>query len=727
FIAILLVLNFANAEPPNLLFEAVQHQRRLEESMKELSSTWEQIIVDKDQLLDSRKTIEALANNAERVSDECSQDIGLIVDALLELARESAKGNGSLTDFDREVVLPMIDSAGRIGPAILKGHIYFAGHFSECHSINFAVDGRSRRMKGTYFRIANDVAFRDNRVNGSCANIAKNFKFGICLPAGCTSADLMKVFRPETGDPVVPNSVCAVQRTNDSLPPLDAGFYVTASIMAIIALLGISSSIVDYLLSETAQKAGITNELPWRIFMAFSLYSNISSIFDVSAANKDGQIGPIHCIRFFSMSWVVMGHFFSSSLLTSANPFDILTMGKDLLSEFIMNAYFAVDSFFFMSALLLTFIWFKNYHKNPRGTNSAAAWIMFYVHRIIRLSPPYYMAVIFYTWVLKQMFVDKPFNMTFLYNGDFCRETWWIELLYAHNWWKADKACMGISWYLAAEMQIYLFTPLLILPLAIKPAIGFIVAAVVLIISTAANIFLVYYYHWPVRLLWPCFPTRETMHFSNYSMLMYDNPLIRCQIYIMGMLVGWFLQTKKTMKINPIINIICWVLGLSLMLCVVFGLHDQSNGFYIPVFWRAMYSSLSRIAFGVGLTWIIVSSYYGYGGPINKFMSWHIWIPFGRLTYCGYLTHIPVMMLIMGQSTDTVFFTTFLEAFITRVVSTITVTFFVATFWSSLFEISFGKIQTILLGGLRPSSGEKKKQVTEESWTANTEEKIIEK
>ncbi|GMT15296.1 hypothetical protein PFISCL1PPCAC_6593, partial [Pristionchus fissidentatus] len=144
-----------------------------------------------------------------------------------------------------------------------------------------------------------------------------------------------------------------------------------------------------------------------------------------------------------------------------------------------------------------------------------------------------------------------------------------------------------------------------------------------------------------------------------------------------------------------LINIACWIVGLSLMLTVVLGLHDQSNGVYIPVFWRAMYSALSRVAFGLGLTWIIISCWYGYGGPINKFMSWHIWVPFGRLTYCGYLIHIPVMMLVLGQSTDTVFFTTFLEAFITRVVSVIAVTFLVATFWSALFEISFGKVKFI--------------------------------
>ncbi|GMR46016.1 hypothetical protein PMAYCL1PPCAC_16211, partial [Pristionchus mayeri] len=204
------------------------------------------------------------------------------------------------------------------------------------------------------------------------------------------SADLMTLFRPDTGTPAIPNAVCAVQRTNDDLPPFDAGFYIVASIMGIIAFISILAGAVDY---------------------------------------------------------------------------GLLRMGQDFFSEFLMNSYFAVDSFYFMSGLLLTFTWFKNYQKNPQATNSPLSWVLFYVHRLIR-------------------------------------------------------------WYLASEMQIFLFTPLFILPLAIKPAIGFIVAAAALIISTGTNIFLVYHYHWP--------------------------------------------------------------------------LHDQSNGFYISIFWRAMYSSLSRIAWGLG-------------------------------------------------------------------------------------------------------------------------------
>lgn len=82
----------------------------------------------------------------------------------------------------------------------------------------------------------------------------------------------------------------------------------------------------------------------------------------------------------------------------AANPLDLFALTKDLTTEFILNAFFSVDSFFFVGGLLLTFLWsvnremtlqgikyrFKNYERNPKLTNSPGAWAMLYVHRILR-------------------------------------------------------------------------------------------------------------------------------------------------------------------------------------------------------------------------------------------------------------------------------------------------------------------------------------------------------
>ncbi|KAF8361754.1 hypothetical protein PRIPAC_88677, partial [Pristionchus pacificus] len=112
------------AEPPNLLFQGVQEQRKFQLAMRDHSSTWEQMIVHKESIFDARKIIDVLGENSDMVSTECAHDIDLYLRSIIALEFGTLEGDRNLTDFDREVILPMLDSAGRIGPAILRGHTY---------------------------------------------------------------------------------------------------------------------------------------------------------------------------------------------------------------------------------------------------------------------------------------------------------------------------------------------------------------------------------------------------------------------------------------------------------------------------------------------------------------------------------------------------------------------------------------------------------------------------
>ncbi|KAF8375851.1 oac-39 [Pristionchus pacificus] len=631
------------------------------------------------------------------LSPDCKEDMGALVKARL--------GIFEYPEFAEQVWMPMRDSAGKFHQAILKGHIYFAGHFSECVLINVKMTGRDRSFKADYFKIDVDAAFQPNVKNGSCQvsdlGAVIGWSFGVCLPASCSSAELESLFIAETAKH---NPVCAVHRTNDSIDPLDAGFYVTVSIMGGIFALCISSGLADFFFSDFLSDKAVSKSLLWRLFMSFSLYSNVASIFDTSASKKDGQIAPIHCIRFFSMCWVVLGHMTGSVTSVIANPFDVLHLTKDLTTEFILNAYFSVDSFFFVGGLLLTFLWFKSFYRNPKQTNSRGAWLMFYIHRIIRLSAPYFMMILFYAFVLPQMYRDSPFNLNLLTQVDFCKETWWLEFTYLHNIIDSTKQCLGYNWYLATDMQIFFFTPIIIIPLALKPVIGFIVAAIIFAISSALNIFLVYHYHWPSTMSFIGASDPEMTDFEDYDLYMYMSPIIRCQVYIIGMLVGWFLQTKKRMRINPVINVTLWILTFALGLTLILGLHSQTTGTLIPIFWRSMYSAFSKPAWALVLSWIVISCYYGYGGPINSFMSWHIWVPLGRLSYCGYLVHYPIIYLTLSEIHDENYFSSFIDFVIRSLIPLIAITYFVSIFWSACFEISFGKMEMLLLGGHRMSA-----------------------
>ncbi|KAF8372421.1 hypothetical protein PRIPAC_78850 [Pristionchus pacificus] len=646
--------------------------------------------------------------------------------------------------FAQSALIQMMDSTGKIGPAILQGHVYFAGHYSECKEIDYVVEGRERHFRADYFRTDIDAMLRPNSRNDSCkpvypfVSLVDGFwHLGVCLPASCSSEELQRLLRPSLNateravtnttmdsNAVVPNPVCNFTKPGDLTPEITSGYYITISIMGIIVGTCVLSGIVDFSFTDRLKETQLSQSMGWQLFMACSLYSNVASIFDVSETGKvRDQIGPIHCIRFFSMVWVLLAHLFGSYAAVVANPTDILYLIPDLTSEVLLNGFFSVDSFFFMSGVLLTFLWFKGHKRQREEIMSARGWTIFYVHRFLRLSPAFYVLVIFYTFVFKQMIRESPISMNELVTQDKCSESWWVELFYMHNWVDFREMCLGYSWYLDADMQMFLFTPLLIIPLAFKPLWGLIVAAVIFTISTAVNIGLVVRYHWPAApsIIFPRDP--EMSNYENYNQVMYANPLIRCQIYIMGMLVGWLLQTRKQLRIHPIVYLLAWAVSACLMLTALFGLHDQTKGTAISLYGRAMYSALSRPAWGIGLSTIVILCHYGYGGecalsrPINAFMSWHIWVPLGRLSYCGYLIHIPVSFFLnifsnyltifyvihyaLSMTNDEVYFSSFIEFFLFRVVAITAATYFLAVFWSACFELSFGRIEKLLICGVR--------------------------
>lgn len=58
---------------------------------------------------------------------------------------------------------------------------------------------------------------------------------------------------------------------------------------------------------------------------------------------------------------------------------------------------------------------------------------MFYVHRIARLSPVYYVTILFFTFVFTRSMVDMPAFMTPAVVDDTCQNSYWVNLLYIQN------------------------------------------------------------------------------------------------------------------------------------------------------------------------------------------------------------------------------------------------------------------------------------------------------
>jgi hypothetical protein len=119
-------------------------------------------------------------------------------------------------------------------------------------------------------------------------------------------------------------------------------------------------------------------------FRSFSSYTIIGEILNTSSAKKPGQISQLHCMRFFSMCWVIFGHTMGVFLGITWNAYDVVESIGSLGGQLVANAYYAVDTFFFQAGLLLSFLWFRAFKRNPKLITSKSSWVMFYVHRFLR-------------------------------------------------------------------------------------------------------------------------------------------------------------------------------------------------------------------------------------------------------------------------------------------------------------------------------------------------------
>ena len=97
-------------------------------------------------------------------------------------------------------------------------------------------------------------------------------------------------------------------------------------------------------------------------------------------------------------------------------------------------------------ACLLSYITLKELDKTNGG--GVKFWIMYYVHRYIRLTGLYAILIGLHATLLK-FFATGVQSNGVTFNVDACRDTWWTNLLYVNNLkWVGDMVmgCMGVTW-----------------------------------------------------------------------------------------------------------------------------------------------------------------------------------------------------------------------------------------------------------------------------------------
>ena len=583
-----------------------------------------------------------------------------------------------------------IDAFGKPSSGILRGAVDFRGAFDECLSI---------KVNFTMQYCLSHLIFGTQEINFQLP-----FFEALCIPASCNENDVGRALNITTellyerfkAYLLLDNSeTIGFRCTSQEKLPFSPGAKAMIALSCLLVVLVIIGTSVDWVIqvyetlkyehhygnsingdhqynrfqgNEIDEKATLLavnrgqpkqpastklSRFLYDLIVSFSLYKTVPAI--MSTHQPPSAISCINGLRVISMFWVIMGHVygFSLSIASLDNTLDLIDFVKRFTAQPILNGFFSVDTFFFLSGLLVSYLTLREMKRR----NGCFPFLTYYLHRYLRLTPTY-MFVLFFIWALSIYMGNGPtFQSNMQAVSGYCKSYWWTNLLYINNFHPSDfsKECMGWAWYLADDMQFFVISPLLLIPLYHWLPAGLIAVAVLLAASIGVTGFIAGYYGFPANLFAPILfgtdirPTNFPDEFSE----IYGKPYCRISPYLVGIILGYVFFKNYRFKFHRVVNLfiylLLWAMAIVFGMSTVYGLYSSFNGHYLTVTENVMYFMFSRLTWGLALAQLAFCCHYGYGGVINRFLSLPFWVPLSRLTFTAYLVH-PAVIFVLYSS-----------------------------------------------------------------------------
>ena len=392
-------------------------------------------------------------------------------------------------------------------------------------------------------------------------------------------------------------------------------------VCAVLVLLVVVSTVIDGILSmlnflkysNQVGKTAVTKsktKVPLKDFAtAFSLFKNLSTL--LSTEEVASSISCLNGIRVISILAIMTKH----TILDLTHP-------KKKPEDLFSTQFFAVDSFFFLSALLVAYRTLCDMKKQ----NGHFSFFYYYVHRYLRLTPSLLFAILF-AWVLSGHFAYSP-SVRNKYSSS-CEKYWWTEVLYINNLHpQFSQNCMPWTWYLACDMQMHVLSPIIIIPIYFWPRMGLGIALALLGSGFYATAHTAYGLNQQIL---------RGLDFNSFWEIIYLKPWCRASPYIVGLTLGYCIYKGVRLPFGRLKNSVVYLLFLLVSIGVLGFLVSQPPP--NDLIGNTAYSTLSRFAWALALALLVFTCHNGYGWHINSFLSMAIWMPLSKMSFNVYLVH----------------------------------------------------------------------------------------
>ncbi|KAJ8919186.1 hypothetical protein NQ315_012174 [Exocentrus adspersus] len=581
----------------------------------------------------------------------------------------------------------MYDASGRYTGQFFFGNDYWVGSKTLCEELTNVPTNPDVPPFDVHFYVAK---IRIN-INRQATPVTRQLNLGECLPRSCGVTGVRMLLAQEHNQGATVNIVGVREVPGDYSLLSDLKVHIVGGIGLITAALILVASLTEIILKrrsgsieskdvevtnnnqnnnnnnivdedkrmkrstelvlkqDSDQKKKANNSTPVRLLLAFSAVNNGKKILSMDRVTLE-SIKCIHGLRFISIGWIILVHSYLEVFAVADNKNLRILTERSFMYQTISNATFSVDTFFFISGLLVTLIYFRTESKKEppkKDVNSCevvqksiSKFLLMVLYRIFRLTPPYLFILGANEIIIRYIHSHSVFTPAIIDHVN-CDKYWWRNALYINNLYPRDEFCMLWSWYIANDTQFYVITSILLL-IAVRGSkqVKFAAAAIgILMVSSWIISFI-------IAMKWE-YVARVEEPFALFDEL-YDKPWLRIGPYLIGIIAGYMLfRVDCKISMSPIIVTVGWIASLACLASLVYGLGRE--GLFVPA--SAFYAALGHTAWGLSLAWITVACCTGYGGPLNSFLSCRLFLPLSRLTYCAYLVH-PVIMCLTSFALD---------------------------------------------------------------------------
>eukprot|EP01022_Parablepharisma_sp_SALTPOND_P004886 TRINITY_DN1211_c0_g2_i1.p1 TRINITY_DN1211_c0_g2~~TRINITY_DN1211_c0_g2_i1.p1 ORF type:complete len:734 (-),score=46.33 TRINITY_DN1211_c0_g2_i1:2570-4501(-) len=501
-------------------------------------------------------------------------------------------------------------------------------------------------------------------------------KIGICVPQGCKIHDIEKMrkiivhlinqFSPDMEVKEEDIKIIDVAEENNAKPT--KGTYIVVGVICVLLVGSIAAAFIDSKIGKDKW-----NTRSRKVLESFNILKNSITLF-YSENRVDKNLDILNGVKILSMGWIMFGHLLM--LLTMVPILNIIELPDFFLKRRSFSLYtsasLAVDVFFCLTGFLGILVGTEQLRHQKN--NRFLAVLLIYVHRYIRMLPVYVFAILVPLYILPYLGDGANYYVVKMVKGN-CEKDWIYNLLYVNNF-LYEHNCIGWTWYIANDFQMYLLVPPLILLHQYKEILAYLAVAFLMCGSIAVQLVTFIYYDLTADLA-------QSQGGNEFMFRYYQRPYCRINPFLIGIFLAWmYISYKQAQKRaagsegeasmrsktiierindaiigNSIIRYTMYLAGLVITTLCVYTFFDfYKEGTSKSKVEHYIFLLFSRPGFIVGLMLAVYPGCLGKAWVLRSILSHEVFNVLSKVVFAAYMFNMEVIGFYWGIKEDGLYF-----------------------------------------------------------------------